>query len=288
MGKLILFLVVVCLISLVLYLSYKLDKKDEVENRNKKDNYKKDDDLDDEILTQNIMNNYLDLIDETDLVEENNYDVLTNNEEYTEEIILDNKVEEEIVDKEDIYYNDENLDELTTIFNSKLMKATDDILSDDDMELLDLQNEIASANVKKYTRKKQSSKLQSKKKEDKKETPKKRYTRKKDKKKENTQKSNNVKRYTRKKESVFSIREYKYNLNTFVENDTEFYSDDIPETTKPEKPLYERPKLKRGRPKKSDKPKRGRPKKVQPPKKRGRPRKEDKPKRGRPKKNANK
>lgn len=314
MSKLILFFVVVLLITLVLFLSYKMDKNDISKKRKEKiiKNKQKKEDVNSEIyndiqemvkasiwevdedenikdqqetmqistddIKEKIENDYKENIEDEDLdsyidiLEEYNFNITDsdfednqgdeNINENIDEELKENKVENKIENK----IENKNLNEFTMVFNSKLLKSTEEILEDDekdDFELEDLEKEIAEANIKKYTRnKKGAPKLESKKETKKNEelVPK-RYTRKKDK---NIKPENKtVKRYTRKKV---------INKNTELE---EKKNNDIK--------IEEKPKLKRGRPKKSDTPKRGRPKKVVT-KKRGRPKKEEKPKRGRPKK----
>lgn len=395
MGKLVLFLVVVVLISLVLFLSYQMDKRDISQKRKEKieknniarNNLKTEEDIynfnkepliqetvqinTDEIKNK-LNNDYTDdneydiddaLLEYEDILNDENLENIINEEDIKEnldeEIInsdLSDEVLEEIVDLNDIedVINDENesdleenvvedfneneedeeieesekieevekinsediepeeieetpkisiedlpienesMNEFTMVFNSKLLKSTDEILEEDDedFELEELENAIAEANIKKYTRnKKGAPKLESKK-----EMPKhkssdgvKRYTRKKEPKKETeivkeekkSSITSNVKRYTGKKIKRNIPSEEISIEDKFINSYTDILKDDDTEI-KEEKKL-EKPKLKRGRPKKSDTPKRGRPKKVVTPK-RGRPKKEDKPKRGRPKK----
>lgn len=339
MSKLILFLIVVCLIALVLYLSYKMDteevskkRKDKIIKNNKKrdidqeiyediydmvkSSFLNDEDKNDEShfsqetmqidtnqiketiekenskfdtdLEEKILNDYIEILEN----EENNSneEIEQHTDKEKEKIEQDNLVEEveennfveetKKESEEEIYYNntDENLNEFTMIFNSKLLKSTDEILEDDeDIALDDLQKEIAVANIKKYTRNKSgSSKLVSKKTNS----------------KTNKKSNSNVKRYTRKKtkkepkEDVKKVKRYtrKKIINTNKENSEVLNTEkDLPNEISVSIQKDNKPKLKRGRPRKIDKPKRGRPKKEEKPK-RGRPKKEDKPKRGRPKK----
>lgn len=353
MSKLILFFVVVCLIALVLFLSYKMDKN-EVSKKRKEKIIKnnKNNDIDEKIyrdiydmvkesllvdedekndisklnqdtmqidineiketiendssLEDKILSDYLEICDEPDLniyenalveniindelVDEIDYNKTEefkteNNKEIEVENVEESEIDETRIDEEsedeveEIYYNDsdENLNEFTMIFNSKLLKSTEEILEDDeDSELKDLENEIAVANIKKYTRNKKGlPKLVSKKANPevsrKTNNKVKRYTRKKNNDKKKVEgNSTKVRRYTRKKVTNLN----KENLELLNRTTSE---------TKETSVKNDKPKLKRGRPKKIDKPKRGRPKKVEVAK-RGRPKKEEKPKRGRPKK----
>lgn len=338
MSKLILFLVVVLLITLVLFLSYKMDKNEIskkrkekiIKNNSKKEDIDKDiyngiqdmvrasiseiekdnksalnqdtmqintEDIKEQILNDyiedkteeiniedKVLSNYIDILDEDDLD-----DIELEDNINQEEI----KKSEEYEDKKEVYNNieNENLDEFTMVFNSKLLKSTEKILeeNDDDLGLEDLEKEIAVANIKKYTRsKKETQKLVSKKEisEHKENNNVKRYTRKKtNNKKIQEDKEIKVKRYTRKK-----IINEDLKVNYEEPNNEESTSEETENIERireiNEVPKFEKPKLKRGRPRKADTPKRGRPKKVVTPK-RGRPKKEEKPKRGRPKKTEN-
>lgn len=259
-------------------------------------------DLEDEVLDEIV-----DLNDIEDVINDENKSDLEENvvvdfyeNEKDEDTGKSEKINSEDIESEEMEetpkmpIENESINEFTMVFNSKLLKSTDEILEEDDedFELEELENAIAEANIKKYTRnKKGAPKLESKK-----EMPKhkfsdgvKRYTRKKESKKEteiakDEKKSSitsNVKRYTGKKIKRNIPSEEISIEDKFINSYTDILEDDDTEI-KEEKKL-EKPKLKRGRPKKSDTPKRGRPKKVVTPK-RGRPKKEDKPKRGRPKK----
>ena len=299
-GKFMLFLIATILIGLVLFLSYKMDKNEELENRKEritgkkqkvKDNFdykrainsviekiksiKLKKNINDEyVISSNDMNEYEDIEDEyiddiyeeiyqeinneveddikvfekieevKENIEENDEDIAEENleEANTSKIAITNFKEVEQNTEKEVYYNadDENLNQFTMVFNSKLLKMEDvddkkEENDTDDFGLDDIKEIIAAANIKKYTRKKDGKKYESKK------------------------KKKPSKRYTRKKGEPL-----------------------VKKNVKKEK-KQSRPQLKRGRPKKSDKPKRGRPKKEVKPK-RGRPKKEIKPKRGRPKK----
>lgn len=290
-GKIILFLIAAGLIGIVLFISYKMDKNESLIKRkerilnNKKDFLDEEDALE-EIQTisetEEVMDNFnnIDKIYE-DIINEEQEDYEEDDEAYVEdeleedleEAFLDNieiediesdllddeeleEEEEEIIEEpEEVYYNsnDENLNEFTMIFNSKLLNLKEKNKSDeDDFGLEDIKRTIAAANIKKYTRTKEAgNKLVSKKVN----KPVKKYTRR----KEQPKKKSKV--YTRKKIKPVVEQEIE---NKKIEDD--------------------KPKFKRGRPKKVDKPKRGRPKKEVEKPKRGRPKKTDKPKRGRPKK----
>jgi len=93
-----------------------------------------------------------------------------------------------------------NLDDLTMIFNSKLLNSNykDAIEEETDLELEDIRKAIAEANIRRYTRIKNGNYTKlTPRKTNKTNSNVKRYTRKKSNKKE--QKQSNVKRYTRKK-----------------------------------------------------------------------------------------
>ena len=316
-GKIVLFLIAICLIALVLFLSYKMDKNEMsnkrkekiINNKKKNENLKSNPEIKEEVYkfdslksdyleesetnndvfeaedivdTDNLLDEYIsdlediteldkivenikndntkDDIDDADIEDELIYhETLANEEIYNN---IENEIEKN--DEKEIYYNEntKNLDEFTMVFNSSALKDKEKE-DDEDDELEEIEEIIAKANIKKYTRNKKDNSIFNLAQKNKKYTS----------------TNNSSKRYTRKKESKLIKKESKRytrkKVNTKKKDNLE---EKIPEKTESKKVT-----LKRGRPKKTDKPKRGRPKKETT-SKRGRPKKTDKPKRGRPKK----
>lgn len=292
--KFILIVIGISAVALVLFIGYKMDKKEENKKRREKfieENEESTDDIetfmeDNDDIYSAIYNSVTpdDLEDivsdenqEDDDIKINNYiDENTKEDSIEEEknIIDDDVVVEE--DSEEQFINrNENIEKMisvfenadsTMVFNSQELKEkTDeeklnivkgyDYEEDDDLSELEDTIKAVTAHIKRYTRKKYVETEKNK-------EPLKRYTRKKNKEKP----VSNVKRYTRKKPGVQKVEQ------PIIENEI------VVEELKDEIVEIEKPKPKRGRPRKADqpvKPKRGRPKKVV---------EVEKPKRGRPRK----
>lgn len=270
-------------VLLVLFIGYKLDRREENDKRREtffkkyKDKEKICDTTNNSVETPNL----------TEKKPENQFEEEVEPEVSEEEIsledIIDNDLINELIEPEEKYVDIEkkeiddtskNIEKMisvfenadsTMVFNSQELKGKNNIRKtvkgydyedDEDEDLLELENTIKEANFKRYTRKKTAGKTLIEETEKKEETkPSKRYTRKKKK----EQPKNHLKRYTRKKPVAQNIVE---------EQNEEVAEEEAPVVVKP----------KRGRPRKADQPvKRGR----------GRPRKPEnivKPKRGRPRK----
>ena len=290
-GKIVLFLIAIILIALVLFLSYKMDKNEMsnkrkekiINNKKKNENLKSNPEIKEEVYkfdslkndyleesetnndvfeaedivdTDNLLDEYIsdlediteldkivenikndntkDDIDHADIEDELTYhETLANEEIYNN---IENEIEKN--DEKEIYYNEntKNLDEFTMVFNSSSLKNKEKE-DDEDDELEEIEEIIAKANIKKYTRNKKNNSIFNLAQKSKKYTS----------------TNNSSKRYTRKKESKLIKKESKRytrkKVNTKKKDNLE---EKIPEKTESKKVT-----LKRGRPKKTDKPKRG-------------------------------
>lgn len=163
-GKFVLLMIAIVLVGLVLYLSYKLDKKDVAKERKNK------------IITNKVKNNVygFELEKKVDEVKENNefnnsdFDV-ENTDLYKIDIndaILDEELENELLqevyeetientDEQEEYKIEpnESLNEFTNIFNTKLNKEEIDYEDDDILNDLEETVQKANANIRRFTRK---------------------------------------------------------------------------------------------------------------------------------------
>lgn len=253
--KIILIIIGISAVALVLFIGYKMDKKEETKKRREK--FIEDD--------EESANNIETFMEDNDDIYSAIYNSVTPDE-------LDDIVSDEIQDKTFINRS-ENIEKMisvfenadsTMVFNSQELKEKTDeekvnivkgyeYEEDDDLSELEDTIKAVTAHIKRYTRKKYIEETK---------VPSKRYTRKK--KKEKT--ASNVKRYTRKKPIIQKVEEKVIESEIILEEPKE----EVVEIVKP----------KRGRPRKADqpvKPKRGRPKKIVEveKRKRGRPRKTD-------------
>ena len=188
-GKMIFLLIGLVLISIVLFLGYKMDKMEENINRKKK--YRKEekrsynpfsfisqkskkDDYElfayDELASQNNKNGneQVEMIGESaagdnlyniDLVEKNENIEFEDKKDIVSNEIINNSQEKSVEDDKERKIENQELDVISNIFSKKdeniniLVKGYDYNL-EDDLDLLDIENTIKAANIKKYTRKK--------------------------------------------------------------------------------------------------------------------------------------
>lgn len=289
--KIILIIIGISAVALVLFIGYKMDKKEETKKRREKfieddeesanniETFMEDNDdiysaIYNSVTPDELDDIVSDEIQEDDDIKINNYIDSIDNETNGEELVEEQKDNEgeEIQDKTFINRS-ENIEKMisvfenadsTMVFNSQELKEKTDeekvnivkgyeYEEDDDLSELEDTIKAVTAHIKRYTRKKYIEETK---------VPSKRYTRKK--KKEKT--ASNVKRYTRKKPIIQKVEEKVIESEIILEEPKE----EVVEIVKP----------KRGRPRKADqpvKPKRGRPKKIVEveKRKRGRPRKTD-------------
>ena len=268
-GKMLFLLIGLVLISMVLFLGYKMDKMEENIDRKKK--YTKN---------KEVRKSYDNDIIENDEIA--NYENNTEDEEKSVEIIdeFNNNIEsidENVEETTERKIESEKLNLVSNVFNKK----EDDIKNisvkgydydfENDTDLLDIENTIKAANIKRYTRKKDN------KDEVKSDNVVKHYTRKID----NGKKENKPKRYTRKIQVAEDTNNLDITLEDIIEvnnvdeiDENNFLSkivdlgDDEKETTdidiktksrrgrKPKtesKKIEELPKSKRGRKPKTEK-----------------------------------
>lgn len=274
--------------------NFEMDDEDDYEDIYKEINNSYSDD---EIEEKSYNNDYEENINEKKIenVEKQEFEITGEVEDAEEVEELSVKSNENIEKMISVFENADS----TMVFNSQELKSHNEEnfntvkgydYEEDDDDLLELESTIKAANIKKFKRKKHSEIEEKEIKEEKSNV--KRYTRKK--KKEEKPKSN-VKRYTRKKPVVqnedIEIKEQETENNqnsktadieaektleqkllVKMEEVIEDNSENV------EEKVLEKPKPKRGRPRKADqpvKPKRGRPRKVV---------EVEKPKRGRPRK----
>ena len=188
-GKMLFLLIGLVLISIVLFLGYKMDKMEENINRKKKyrkeekksyipftsisqKNKKNDDELFfyDELANHNNKNdnNQVEIIKESENDESSyNMDIIEKDKEldFTDKVdIISNETTDDVQEIfEDNYkerkIENQELDVISNIFNKKdedinLFVKGYDYNLEDDLDLLDLEKTIKAANIKKYTRKK--------------------------------------------------------------------------------------------------------------------------------------
>lgn len=184
-GKMLFLLIGLALICMVLFLGYKMDKMEETIDRKKK--YKKE--KKEIILSErDIIENDDEKISEIEMDKADEY----NNQ-------LENIIEKEDESVEERKIENQELDLISNIFNNKdndikiSVKGYDYDL-ENDIDLVDIENTIKAANIKKYTRKKDLKEVKENNEEKFEETTIKHYTR-----KINTDtKEKKTKRYTRK------------------------------------------------------------------------------------------
>ncbi len=281
--KIILIVIGIAAVALVLFIGYKMDKKegtkkrrekfieDDEESANNIETFIEDNDDIYSAIYNSVTPDDLENIVSDEIQEDDDIDYTESNEEELIEEQEDNEDEENQAEEEPLINRNENIEKMisvfenadaTMVFNSQELKEKSDeekinivkgydYEEDDDLSELEDTIKAVTAHIKRYTRKKYVEETK---------VPSKRYTRKKKKEKP----ASNIKRYTRKKPVVQEIEEKVIESEIILEEPKE----EVVGVVKP----------KRGRPRKADqpvKPKRGRPRKVV---------EVEKPKRGRPRK----